>query len=115
VKANGSKYAPVPGKIPGAALNLGGIDFIAAPLNLDSVQAAMALLDRLKGVDKTEDALRGAAEVILLSLQRNNPDLTLDQLMPLIDLGNWEGALSAVCGASGIMFAKPGEPRPAGP
>ncbi len=109
---NGSRYAPVPGKIPGTELNLGGHIFVAAPFNLDGVQEAMKLLEQLKEVKSAADSLKGAAEVLLISLRRNDPDLTVDQLLSLLDLGNWERALLTVCSASGINFAA-GESRPA--
>jgi hypothetical protein len=115
VDANGSKYAPVPGKIPGTALNLGGVEFVAAPFNLDGVQEATRLLESLQGAKTAQESLRGAAAVIAISLQRNNPDITVEDVTALLDLGNWEAALLAVCGASGIKFAALGEPRPASP
>ena len=108
---NGNRYAPVPGKIPGTELNLGGVIFIAAPFNLDGVQEAMTLLETLKDAKSAEDSLRGTAQVLLVSLRRNDPDLTIEQLRPLLDLGNWQKALLTVCGASGLEF-KSGEPMP---
>ena len=114
--SNGSKYAPVPGKIPGTALNLGGIDFVAPPFNLDGMQEVMPLLKDAKDELKTaEDVLRYSARVIHISLKRNYPDLTLDELLRLIDLGNAMSVLRTVCSASGIEFKKPGEPIPASP
>jgi hypothetical protein len=114
VETNGRKYVPIPGKIPGTELNLGGNIFVAAPFNLDGVQEAMTLLETLKDAKTASESLRGAAAVLLISLQRNYPDLTLDELVPLIDMGNWERALLAVCGSSGIHFTA-GEPAPASP
>jgi hypothetical protein len=117
VNGSNGRYAPIPGKIPGVPLNLGGVDFVAAPFNLDGVQEAMALLDKLKAREspQADETLRGTAEVLLISLRRNDPELTLDELVRLIDMGNWEAALLAVCGSSGIHFTAPGEPRPASP
>ena len=109
---NGNRYAPVPGKIPGTELNLGGVIFIAAPFNLDGVQEAMTVLETLKDAKSVKDSLRGTSQVLLISLRRNYPDLTLDELLPLIDLGNWHKALMAVCNASGLEFTS-GEPMPA--
>jgi len=114
---NGSKYAPVPGKIPGTALNLGGVDFVAPPFNLDGVQEAMPMLSearqRLAG-KPPEEVLRYAAGVIHISLRRNYPDLTLDELLQLIDMGNAMRVIDVICTASGIEFTK-GEPIPASP
>ncbi len=113
---NGSKYAPVPGKIPGTALNLGGLDFIAPPFNLDGVQEVMPLLNGAKDELKTaEDVLRYSARVIHISLKRNYPDLPLDELQPLIDLGNAMRVIETICTASGIAFKTPGETMPASP
>lgn len=113
---NGSKYAPVPGKIPGTALNLGGRDFVAPPFNLDGVQEVMPLLNGAKDELKTaEDVLRYSARVIHISLKRNYPDLTIDDLLHVIDLGNAMLVIDTICRASGIEFKKPGEPMPASP
>jgi hypothetical protein len=112
---NGSKYAPVPGKIPGTALNLGGVEFVAPPFNLDGVQEVMPLLEQTKGVKAAPETLRAVAAVLHISLKRNYPDLTVDELLPLIDMGNALPSLLAVCKVSGIEFAVPGEPVPASP
>ena len=44
---NGSKYAALPGKIPGTPLNLGGIAFIFPPLNFVQLEQYEALLPKL--------------------------------------------------------------------
>ena len=112
---NGSKYAPVPGKIPGTALNLGGIDFVAPPFNLDGVQEVMPLLNGAKDLTTAEDVLKHSARIIHVSLKRNYPDLTFDELLVLIDMGNAQNVLETICTASGIEFKKPGEMMPASP
>jgi hypothetical protein len=66
-------------------------------------------------VKTPEEIMRGAAEILIISLRRNDPDLTLADLLQLVDIGNVNPALMSVCGISGIEFSPPGELRPAGP
>lgn len=108
-----SKYAPVPGNIPGTAINLGGRDLILAPLNLDGVRAAEPLLKELDTLKKFEMQVPVAAQVIILSLNRNYPDMTIEDLVPLLDMSNTSKAVLAVAGIAGFEMLKPGETRPA--
>ncbi len=113
---NGHNFAPVPGKIPGAALNLGGVELIAPPFNLDAVQEVMPLLVKFKETKTAADTLRAVAPILLLSLRRNYPEITLKQVLELVDMGNAVPALLDVCKVSGIEFAKnSGESAPTSP
>ena len=111
--ANGSKYAPVPGKIPGAAINLGGVDLILAPLNLDGVQAFGALQDELSAAKTFPDIAAVVSKMLALSLQRNYPDITTDQITNLLDTANVQTSMLELAKVSGMATGAPGELRPA--
>ncbi len=110
------KYAPVPGKIPGRPINLGGRDFVLAPLSLDQIRH---FEPQAKELDKPNGTLAEQIEavlpLILASLQRNYEDMTVDHLRPLIDVGNFAEAARAVVDVTGYRTAPPGESRPASP
>ena len=116
MEANGSRYAPVAGKIPGTAINLGGVDLVIAPLSLDQVQQfeedISKASERLSGKNFAEQ-ISYCLPVIHAGLTRNYPDLTQDELRKLLDIGNFIPAFQAVVRVSGFEVARPGEtPRP---
>lgn len=111
---NGSKYAPVPGKIPGTAINLGGRDLILAPLNLDGVQAFEPLQERFKQEAGDLGGLTNiVAEALHLSLRRNYPDMTIEDVAGLLDVNNMQSAMEELTAAAGFRKAAPGESAPA--
>lgn len=116
---NGSKYAPVAGKIPGRALNLGGVEFTLPPLNLDGVQAFEPLQKRVAEVRADGAGLPElfgvVADALMLSLGRNYPDLTREEVLALLDLGNFLPAMDALAEVSGYRKAAAGESMPASP
>ena len=110
-----SKYAPRPGHIPGAVINLGGHELVLAPLNLDGVRAAQPYLDRLPELRQPEEVLQVSAELLLLSLARNYPDMTAADVAGLLDMDNAPRAIDAMTTQRGYKRAKPGELTPASP
>ena len=111
-----SKYAPVPGKIPGRALNMGGRELVLAPLTLDQVQEFEPTMTRLADSSKPlREMLADFLPVILASLQRNYPDITLEDVRALVDVGNFKEATEAIVDISGYKRVAPGETLPAAP
>lgn len=111
---NGSTYKPVPGKIPGTVLNLGGVDYIVAPLNLNQVEEFEARIKTLGTKPTMAENLADAAVLVHASLSRNYSDITIEQVRAVIDLGNFEKAAKAVVSISGFAAApSSGEAVPA--
>lgn len=112
---NGSKYAPRPGHIPGVPINLGGVDFVLAPLGLRLAREAS---DKGKALSEPgaseDDALAFGAWMVHQSLLRNYPDITLDEVSALLDQANVREASDAIAGLSGLQRVKPGEIAPRG-
>lgn len=115
METNGHAYRPVPGKIPGRAINLGGHDFIMPPLNLDGVRVAQPLFVEFEKQEQVADTLAMAAKILHLALARNYPDLTEADLAGLLDTGNAVPALAALASLSGFKASPLGEARPASP
>lgn len=110
------KYAPRPGNIPGVAVNLGGIDFVLAPLGLRLAREFEAKGKQLRDENAGDDAqIEFGIEIILASLNRNYPEITLDELRELIDSANVIEAQQAIAGISGMKRVKPGELAPRSP
>lgn len=111
-----SKYAPRPGHIPGAPINLGGLDFVLAPLGLRLMREfeakGKALSARTEPAPTPEDWFALNADAVLASLQRNYPDMTAEALAELLDSANAQEASRLVFDQSGIKRVKPGELPP---
>lgn len=116
METNGhSKYAPVPGKIPGTAVNLGGHVFIVPPLNLDQVVALKDDLPKLGQGTDLGDMLANSVPVLHASLVRNYPDLTVEELRALLDVGNLRPVCDALIAVNGLKVSPSGETSPASP
>ena len=110
------KYAPRPGHIPGEPVNLGGNDFVLAPFGLRLLREYQ---ERLKALNERKDPPATPEEwyevncaALLDSLRRNYPDITREQLEPLLDSVNMEEAMAALFRQSGLKRVKPGEIKP---
>ena len=106
-----SKYAPLPGKIPGVALNLGGHELIIAPLNVNQLQHFQELFAHPPKTENISEEFEASLPLIVAALQRNYPDLTPDDARGLIDIGNFREVVNAITSESGLK--KAGETAPA--
>ncbi len=113
MSTNGSSYKPVPGRIPGTLINLGGVEFVMPPLNLDQIREFENIIPELGKKDGFTANADEALPVIYAALSRNYPDLKLEELRALLDAGNLKAASLAVIMSSGYTPGKPGEPAPA--
>ncbi len=102
---NGKTYQPVPGKIPGTAINLGGVEYILAPLNLNQVEEFESRIKTLGTKPTMAENLADAAVLVQASLSRNYEGITVDDVREMIDLGNFERAAKAVVSISGFAAA----------
>lgn len=109
-----SDYKPKTGKIPGTQINLGGVDFVMPPLNLDQVQQFSDVIPTLGKKPTLIENINEALPVIFAALSRNYQDLTIEDLRPLLDLGNFRDACVAVATSSGFVASdkKVGEETP---
>ena len=112
-----NKYGPRPGHIPGVAINLGGIDFVLAPLSIGlarEIEAkAKELQDRAPAAPM-EDWYDFNVAMILASLQRNYPDMTRELLEPLLDTVNTAEAANLTLAQGGTKRVTPAELTPRG-
>ena len=114
MSTNGS-YKPVPGQIPGTVINLSGVTFVMPPLNLDQIREYDAVIPSLGKKTGFKNNLDEALPIIHAALSRNYPDLRVEELSALLDLGNFESTVTALVQSSGYVPAKKGEAPPASP
>ena len=109
---------PVPGRDRGGVwVPLGDQQYKVAPLNF---KALRALEDDLKalgaiqqGTMPSSDQVAKLAKIGHAALQRNYPDMPVEDVEDLLDLGNFGHLFSAVVGASELI-EEPAEPGEAG-
>jgi hypothetical protein len=111
VTSNGSKYAPLPGKIPGVAMNLGGHNLIIAPLNVNQLQHFQEQFENPPKTKNIAEEFEASLPLIVAAMQRNYPDLTPEDARGLIDIGNFREVVEAITSSSGLK--KAGETAPA--
>jgi hypothetical protein len=109
------KYAPIPGKIPGTAVNLGGHEFIIAPLNLDLFIEHEKTISQFGSIEKSISGLERVLPTFLASIRRNYPDMTLEALRGLVDFGNFTQLTDAIVETNALKLKAPGESVPAAP
>ncbi len=97
---NGPKYDGVP-------LEIGGKTYVFPPLNFRRIKKLAPLIERLQRVDPkkipTPEELNDFVELIHSALSRNYPDMTVEEVEEMVDLGNLPKVVLSVMGASGFV------------
>lgn len=92
-------------KFPGDKVTIGDREFIVPPLNFRQLEDHAEALARFAHMVDSKDPwaeLRGAIPVIHAAISRNYPDIKLDELKDIVDLGNYRKIIEAIMGVSGI-------------
>ena len=99
--------------IPGVTIQMGGNEWTVPPLTLgqlrklnDKIASMISIGNDDVGI--TQEQADTIGEVVAAALSRNYPDMTIEKVLDLIDLGNARDVISAVLGGSGL---RPGEAR----
>jgi hypothetical protein len=88
-------------KFKGISLLLGDKNYVVPPLNFRTLQSLQSRLETFSGgvdaasLDLVVDSLHGA-------IQRNYPEVTRDDCVDMLDLGNMEEVMQAVMDVSGL-------------
>lgn len=90
-----------PLKFDGVAVTVGGRDFTVPPLCLRDVKRFLPIIADLFGKTPIEQ-MTVTSEVILAALQRNYPDLTMEELDVLLDPISIQAMMEAIMEASGL-------------
>ena len=95
----------------GTKVTMGGRDFILPPLTLKALRdlgPKIKTLGDLNGVP-TPEQVDAIVALVHASAARNYPELTPDDLLDLLDLGNLHEVFPALMSASGLRQGAPGE------
>jgi hypothetical protein len=102
--------APAP-RFAGQDVNLGGTNFVVPPLALGALKTLLPKIQKLSiGADGVPDLsqVEDLLEVCLAALRRNYPELTLVELVDIVDLVNFQPLVKAVMGQSGLVVTSGG-------
>jgi hypothetical protein len=90
---------------------LAGNSYQIPPLNFCAIQALqdkMAVIQGMSGVP-TPEQMRVVAEVVQMAMRRNYPEITTDEIVDMLDLGNFRTVFDALLGMSGYTKGGAGE------
>jgi hypothetical protein len=93
--------------IDGKTVHMAGTDWVIPPLNFKALRRFRDELGTM-----TAEALAGSGkiiEIIHAAMQRNYPDLTLEHVEDMVDMGNVMEVTEAVLAISGLVAKQPGE------
>ena len=89
--------------IEGSKMNLGGQDYTVPPLNFRQLKQFGKEIKAVRNLGTSSDPMAELVTlvpVIAAAFKRNYPDLTEDQVMDLLDLGNYRAVFEAVLGVT---------------
>ncbi|MGH7044932.1 MAG: hypothetical protein ACREE2_00910 [Stellaceae bacterium] len=105
--------------IPGVMVAMGGQQWTIPPLTLGQLRRLMPKVRKLTeiGAQMGETQIIVLVEIVTAALQRNYPDMTVETVEGLLDLGNAGTVLNAVLTGSGLRTRElpPGEAVAPGP
>lgn len=96
--------------LDGTKVNLGGRDFTVPPLNLKALRRLAPTISALADMADvpTPEQVGQIAEVVHAAVVRNYPEITVDEMEELLDLGNIKAVLQAILSGSGLTQGEPG-------
>ena len=105
--------------IPGIMVSMGGQQWTVPPLTLGQLRRLMPKVQQLTeiGSQMGEKQIGILVEIVAAALQRNYPDISVEIVENLLDLGNAGAVLNAVLTGSGLRPRErsPGEAPAPGP
>jgi hypothetical protein len=105
--------------IPGIMIEMGGQQWTVPPLTLGQLRQLMPKVQQLTeiGSQMGEKQIGILVEIVAAALQRNYPDISVEIVENLLDLGNAGAVLNAVLTGSGLRPRErsPGEALAPGP
>ncbi len=105
--------------IPGIMVEMGGQQWTVPPLTLGQLRQLMPKVQQLTeiGSQMGEKQIGILVEIVAAALQRNYPDISVEIVENLLDLGNAGAVLNAVLTGSGLRPRErsPGEAQAPGP
>lgn len=88
--------------IDGEKIDIAGQEYVIPPLNFTGLEKYLELNERLTQAPAMKEQLTIMAEMLVIALKRNYPDLTVEQAKDMLDLQNWPDICAAIANTSGL-------------
>lgn len=97
--------------IDGVVIRMGGRDWTVPPLTFKQLRRLQPQLERLAriGAAATPEQIASVSDIVQTALSRNYPDVTVEDVEDMLDLGNAARVIGAILTGSGLTS---GEARP---
>jgi len=81
------------------------------PLAFGALQDLQENIGSLQGMstNPTKDQMNVVVDIVHMAVKRNYPDIDINELRDMIDLGNFQAVLEAVLNTSGFKKVESGE------
>lgn len=89
--------------IDGISFKHNGAEYIVPPLNLGQVKRLLPMIDKMQTEPNPIEKLTSSVSVIHAALSRNYPEMKIEEVEEIVDLGNLKSYLDAVMGGSGLL------------
>jgi hypothetical protein len=89
-------------KIPGVLVTMGGKEREIPPLSFKALKRLGPKLATLNVGSVSEEAVATILEATFLAIQRNYPDVTMEELEDELDVGNMTDVIQAIMDVSGL-------------
>jgi hypothetical protein len=91
--------------IPGIKIPMGDHEYEVPPLTLGQLRRLQARTADLSSGDAGK-VMMAICEIVQAAMSRNYPNITVENVEELIDLGNREKVIAAVLGSSGLKLGE---------
>ncbi len=88
--------------IPGVKIFLGGTEYIVPPLSLGSLEELQDRIASFREGTVDPASVKMVIDCSLRALKRNYPEMTREQLVEVLDVGNMGDVMGAVMDVSGV-------------
>jgi hypothetical protein len=91
--------------IDGTTVKMGGRDWVVPALSLGQIRRLATKIEGLATISNmlTGDQVSNVCEIVHAALSRNYPDLTLEQVEDMVDMGNMRQVIQTVMGQAGLV------------
>jgi len=95
----------------GVWVTMGAEEYRIPPLGFGALKELQSRMSSIQGMTglPNEEQMSVVAEIVVLAMKRNYPDITLEEVLDKLDLGNFRAVFDAVLASSGYRRAESGE------
>ncbi|QDD62647.1 hypothetical protein EJD96_00060 (plasmid) [Herbaspirillum seropedicae] len=91
--------------IDGAQVKMGGKEWVIPALSLGQIKRLAPKIESLANMSNmlTSDQVSNVCEIVHAALKRNYPDVTIEEVEDMVDMGNMRQVIQTVMGQAGLV------------